>query len=85
LALMEANGELPKERILDIAKSVGLDTAQLERDMTDPMVAESIAQSTALANRLNVNGTPTFMINDRIIMGELRSEELQSMVKAISG
>ena len=85
LALMEATGELSKERILDIAKGVGLDTARLERDMAEPAVAESINQSTALANRLNFNGTPTFVINDRIVMGELRAEELQTMVRAISG
>jgi protein-disulfide isomerase len=85
LALMETNGEFTKERILDIAKTVGLDTAQLERDMADPATAESIAQSTALANQLRLNGTPSFIINDRVIMGELRAEELQSMVKGLSG
>ena len=85
LALMETQGELPKERILDIAKSVGLDSARLERDMADPAVVESLSASTALANRLKFNGTPTFVINDRIIMGELRGEELQSMVRALSG
>jgi protein-disulfide isomerase len=85
LALMEASGELSKERILDIAKSVGLDTARLQRDMADPAVMDSITQSTALANKLHFNGTPTFVINDRIIMGALGSDELQSMVKQISG
>ena len=85
LALMETTGEFSKERILDIAKSVGLDIAQLERDMADPATAESIAQSTALANQLRLNGTPSFIINDRIIVGELRAEELQSMVKGLSG
>ena len=85
LALMETNGEFTKERILDIAKTVGLDTAKLERDMADPVTAESLAQSTALANQLRLNGTPSFIINDRIIVGELRAEELQSMVKGLSG
>src|SRR5262245_1621018 len=66
LALMETTGELAKERILDIAKSVGLDTARLERDMADPAVAESVDQSNALANRLRFNGTPTFVINNRV-------------------
>jgi len=85
LALMETTGELPKERILDIAKTVGLDVAKLEKDMGDASVAESINQSTALANRLRFNGTPTFVINDKIIMGELRDEELQNIVKGLSG
>lgn len=53
--------------------------------MADAATTESIAQSTALANRLHLNGTPSFVINDRIIVGEIRSEELQSMVKGLSG
>jgi protein-disulfide isomerase len=85
LALMETAGELSKERILDVAKTVGLDTARLERDMGDAAVAESINASTDLANKLRFNGTPTFVINDRIIMGELRGDELQSIVRALSG
>jgi protein-disulfide isomerase len=85
LALMETPGELSKERILDIAKRVGLDAARLERDMGDATVAESINQSNALANRLRLNGTPTFIINDRIIVGAMQGEELQAMVKGLSG
>jgi protein-disulfide isomerase len=85
IALMETPGELSKERILDIARNVGLDAARLERDMAEPAVAESINQSTELANRLHLNGTPTFIVNDRIIVGALQSEELQTMVKALSG
>jgi protein-disulfide isomerase len=53
--------------------------------MADASVAESINQSTELANRLRFNGTPTFVINDQIIMGELRDEELQNMVRRLNG
>ncbi len=84
-ALMESTGELSRERIFDIAKTVGLDTARLERDMADPAVEELVKQSTALAAKLNVTGTPTFVINDRIIVGAISSDELQTMVKGLSG
>jgi protein-disulfide isomerase len=80
-ALMATNGELPKERILDIAKSVGLDTVKLEKDMADPSVIESVNASNALANRLHFDGTPTFVINGQIIVGELNDEELQNLTK----
>jgi protein-disulfide isomerase len=83
-ALMESTGELSRDRIFDIAKTVGLDTAQLERDMTDPAVEESVKQSTALATKLNLTGTPTFVINDRIIVGAVNGDELQSIVKGLS-
>jgi len=85
LALMETAGELPTERILDIAKNVGIDTAKLEKDMMDPAVLASVEQSKALAAQLHFNGTPTFVVNDRIVMGELTSNELQTLAKAPQG
>src|SRR6185503_16047176 len=85
LALMETTGELPNERIFDIAKSVGIDTVQLEKDMKDPAVLASIQESNALADKLHVNGTPTFVVNDRIVVGELTSEELEALAKAPKG
>jgi protein-disulfide isomerase len=78
-ALMATAGELPKDRILDIAKSVGLDTARLAKDMADPAVLDSIKQSNALADKLHFDGTPTFVVNDRIVVGELTDEQLQSL------
>lgn len=84
-ALMQTAGELPKERILDIAKSVGIDTAKLEKDMVDPAVIEQVNQSNALADTLHFNGTPTFVINDRIVVGEVTTEELQELIKDPKG
>jgi len=82
-ALMATAGELPKDRILDIAKSVGLDTVKLEKDMADPAVAESVKASNELANKLHFNGTPTFVINDKIIVGELTDQQLQELAGQI--
>jgi protein-disulfide isomerase len=78
-ALMATTGELTKDRILDIAKTVGLDTARLEKDMADPAVLDSIKQSNGLADRLHFDGTPTFVINDKIIVGELTDQQLQAL------
>ena len=84
-ALMATTGELPKERILGIAKSVGIDTAKLEKDMADPAVLEQVKQSNALADQLHFNGTPTFVINDRIVVGEVTDAELQELTKDTKG
>lgn len=81
-ALMATAGELPKDRILDIAKSVGLDTARLEKDMADPAVLDSIKASNGLADRLHFDGTPTFVVNDKIIVGELTDAQLQQLADA---
>lgn len=84
-ALMNTSGELPKERILDIAKGVGINVARLEKDMEDPAVIEQVNQSNALADTLHFNGTPTFVINDKIYVGELTTEELQRLVSELKG
>jgi len=78
-ALMATTGELTKDRILEVGKTVGLDTARLEKDMADPAVLESIKQSNGLADRLHFDGTPTFVINDRIIVGELTDAQLKAL------
>jgi protein-disulfide isomerase len=51
----------------------------LEKDMADPAVLDSIKASNALADKLHFDGTPTFVINDRIVVGELTDEQLQKL------
>lgn len=80
-ALMKTSGELPLERILQIAKETGLDAGKLRKDMEDPAVAESVIASNALAGKLYIDGTPTFIINNSIIGGELTYEEMQKLIK----
>jgi protein-disulfide isomerase len=82
IALMASNGELPRERILDIARSVGLDVARLQRDMQDSAVQASIKASHDLAQRLHLDGTPSFIINNKIVVGEVTEAQLSALVKA---
>ena len=84
-ALMATTGELPKERILEIAKSVGLDADKLAKDMADPAVLDSIKQSNALADKLHFDGTPTFVINNKVVIGEVTDQELQQLTKGTNG
>jgi len=85
LALMEAEGELPLERILGIAAEVGLDIERLQQDMMDPAVQQSIDASRALAQSLHVNGTPAFVVNGEFIIGMMTEQELSEAIAAASG
>ena len=84
-ALMSATGDLPRERILDIARAVGLDIARLQRDMQDPAVHASVKASQEIAQRLHLDGTPSFVINNKVMVGQLSAEELNALVKAAAG
>jgi protein-disulfide isomerase len=82
LALMETQGDLPLERILSIAETVGIDIGQLQNDMEDPVILENIDAAHALAQELFVNGTPTFVINGEFVVGQISEEELASHIEA---
>lgn len=85
LALMETQGDLPLDRILSIAESVGIDIAQLQADMEDPAILENIDTAQAMAQELRVNGTPTFVINGEFVVGQISEEDLLSYVGAGQG
>lgn len=62
-ALLTADNPLSKDKVLEIAKSVGLDTTKLAQDMDAPAVQKQIEDNFQLAQALNLVGTPTFVIS----------------------
>lgn len=79
-ALMEFSGKLDRERILEIAASVGLDVAQLEKDMEDPKLRQIIDRNMALASALGVRGTPAFVVGKQFVPGAVDAETLKQLI-----
>lgn len=79
-AMMEAKANLEMGTVMRIAKSVGLDTDQLSTDMKDPAINGIIQRNYALAENLKLNGTPSFLIGDRIIRGGQDLESMRQLV-----
>ena len=68
-ALMTARGDLGMDQIMQIATTVGLDVARLQRDMADAKVEQHLAGVRAQATDLGINGTPGFVINGKLVTG----------------
>ncbi len=83
VALMNTSGSLNEARVMKVAKEIGLDTDKLRKDMDDEAVQQEIAESHRLANRMGINGTPSFIIDDRLIPGALGLEELRSQIAEV--
>ncbi|MFO1158290.1 MAG: DsbA family protein [Reyranellaceae bacterium] len=79
-ALMEHSGKLDRERIFEIAGSVGLDLAQLEKDMQDPRLKQIIDRNLALASALGVRGTPAFVIGKQFVPGAVDAATLKQLI-----
>ena len=76
-ALMAAEGDFTEARILEIAASVGLDTARLRKDMEDPKIIATIQRNHALARSLGINATPSFVIGEALVVGGMEAATLK--------
>lgn len=79
LALMGAK-DLSLPTIQALAKQNGLDLARLTADMESEQVKRTIEANEALAQSLGINGTPSFVIGDKLIPGAVDVKQLASMI-----
>mgnify|MGYP002830606476 CR=1 FL=1 len=79
-AMMEATSDYSAPAIMAMAKSVGIDTGRLKKDMAAPEVDKIIRKNYALADKLGLNGTPSFVIGDTLLRGGRDLESLRAIV-----
>jgi protein-disulfide isomerase len=68
-AMLENPGQANEASALRVAERLGLDMARLKKDMLAPEVKKEIDATHALANKMGIQGTPHFIVGDRIIAG----------------
>jgi protein-disulfide isomerase len=79
-AMMAAKGQITEDTVFKVAGSVGLDIDRLKQDMTAPDIEEAIKKNLALADALNINGTPGFIIGGKVVPGALDIQALKNMI-----
>jgi protein-disulfide isomerase len=62
-------GKADKDKALKIAQELGLDVPQLEKDMADPSIQQALDEAKELAQKLGLQGTPLYLIGDRVVPG----------------
>jgi protein-disulfide isomerase len=75
--LMGGRGQADKARALAAAKDAGFDVAKIEKDLESEEVKASLQESFKLAQALGLNGTPSYVIGDKVIVGAVGLEALQ--------
>jgi len=80
--LLTGRGQVDRARSLAAAKEVGLDVARLEKDMTSDEVRMSLEESMQLADRLGLNGTPSYVVGPSVVIGAVGFEALKEKVDA---
>jgi protein-disulfide isomerase len=62
------------------ARKSGIDRARLDRDLQDGDIAREIDANLTLANRLGINGTPAFVIGNRVLAGAVGYDALKKAI-----
>jgi len=78
--MMEANSSFGESAIMGMAESVGIDTSKLRQDMRSAETNAVIRKNYALAEKLKLNGTPSFVIGDTLLRGGRDLKSLRAIV-----
>ncbi len=78
--LLSGRGQVDKARALAVAKEVGLDVARIEKDMAGDEVKAQLEESFKLADALGLNGTPSYVIGNDVVVGAVGLPALKEKV-----
>ncbi len=79
-AMMGLNGRAEEATVIRAAEEIGLNIAQLRRDMNAPEIDEHIQTSMRLSRAIGFSGTPSFVIGDSLAPGLIDADQMISMV-----
>lgn len=79
-ALMMSNGELSVSVMSRMANTLGFDADAIVAGMDSEEVARRIAETRALAQQLQITGTPTFVMHDEMLRGYLPYDQMMQIV-----
>lgn len=82
-SLIRHDGPVTPDYLDDLAGELGLDFAALVTEMESEDVTDILAQNRALAQRLQITGTPTFVMDTEIIRGFVEADILIDMADAL--
>ena len=82
-ALMTGAPALDQDGLRAATARAGLDWERLQRDMNDPEIQARIAANLALGKRLDIQGTPAYIIGDQILPGAVDIADLLAAVAVV--
>jgi protein-disulfide isomerase len=80
-AMMATKGQINDTAVFKVAGSVGLDIERLKRDMEAPEIDRMLKANLALAEALNIRGTPGFVVGNEIVPGAISLDALKHLIE----
>jgi protein-disulfide isomerase len=79
-AMMASKGALPEARVMKYAVQSGYDVKALKKIMAEPRIDAMIAKTFKLAQALDINGTPAFIVGDDVVRGVVDLKTMKALV-----
>ena len=76
--LLGLHGLVGKEQALGVAKEMGADMSQIAKDSANPQLRSAIQNSDNLAKSLSLNGTPSYVVGDDVLVGAVGFDDINS-------
>jgi protein-disulfide isomerase len=80
LRLLGGRGQADLARALAAAKEAGFDMARIQKDMASDEVNASINENMQLAEALGLNGTPSYIVGNELVVGAVGLAALKQKV-----
>ncbi|MFG1375412.1 DsbA family protein [Xanthobacter autotrophicus] len=79
-ALLNGRGQADRAKALAAAKEVGIDTALIQKQATSPELNATLDESMKMAEALALNGTPSYVIGDQVVIGAVGFDKLKAAI-----
>ena len=79
-ALISFSGEPSAAALARLAEGLGLDAGAISAKMDSEEVTKEINETRALAQRLQIRGTPTFVMGDQLVRGYVPLDAMQQII-----
>jgi protein-disulfide isomerase len=80
--LLGGRGQIDKAKALAAAKDIGLDMARLDKDLKSDEIGKTLEESMKLAEALGLNGTPSYVIGNDVVIGAVGQAALSQKIQA---
>jgi protein-disulfide isomerase len=80
--LLGGRGPADKARAIAAAKEAGLDVGRIEKDLASPEIRATIEENFKLAEAMGMNGTPSYVIGNQVVIGAVGLESLKEKIGA---
>ena len=81
--LLSSSGPVDKAVAMAVAKDVGLDLEQIERDLSSEEVRSTLEETSSLARQVGIRGTPGYVVGNALVAGAIGAARLKDKIALV--